>query len=158
MDLSKNYEKKAQTAVTFQANEDRVENVEKELATVQESFNFMKENMLKQINLSVRKMVLTTGAASPPKKSMTLSKNESTAGLESMKSEVGIETLTKTSMKTSMARHTGTGDLDESDFIQIMKTKADKTELTQLSEQKANKFDFEQQMKALDIMHRQMHH
>ena len=43
-------------------------------------------------------------------------------------------------------------------WISIIKKKANRDEVERLYEIKANKFDSEQQMRALDIMHRQISH
>ena len=49
-------------------------------------------------------------------------------------------------------------EVNAEDWISIIKQKANQSEIAQLQKQKANKHDSEQQMRALDIMHRQMTH
>lgn len=45
-------------------------------------------------------------------------------------------------------------ELNTSDWVQMIQTKAEKVDLERIQEIKANKQDVEHQMKAIDIMHR----
>ena len=49
-------------------------------------------------------------------------------------------------------------EINTSDWVQMIQTKAEKIDLERIQEIKANKSDVEHQMKAIDIMHRQMTH
>ena len=49
-------------------------------------------------------------------------------------------------------------EINTSDWVQMIQTKAEKIYLERIQEIKANKQDVEHQMKAIDIMHRQMTH
>ena len=49
-------------------------------------------------------------------------------------------------------------EINTSDWVQMIQTKAEKIDLERIQEIKANKQDVEHQMKAIDIMHRQMTH
>ena len=44
---------------------------------------------------------------------------------------------------SSVKAHCSGTDFNEDEWIQILKRKADKTDITQLAEEKTNKFDFE---------------
>ena len=49
-------------------------------------------------------------------------------------------------------------DVSMSDWFSIVKMKANIDDVNRLNDTKANKHDSEQQMRALDIMHRQVTH
>ena len=90
----------------------------------------MNENVTKQITLTVRKQIATSGASSksPSKKNKHQSSNSVPSFDNPIGGGIGIDS-----------------DMDESEssfeFLKIMSQKADKAEVSKLADTKTNKFD-----------------
>lgn len=85
-------------------------------------------------------------------------RNKSKMGALLTNTETGSTAIIERNSQV-MSQHVMEPDeINTSDWVQMIQTKAEKIDLERIQEIKANKSDVEHQMKAIDIMHRQMTH